>query len=88
MKLTKVLLLETYGKRCMMCGKKFPLKKLQWHHIKPKYVFKSEHLEPDDSFENGAILCASCHTLIHKYLWWDDKYQLLTEIILQNKDLP
>lgn len=88
MKLTKELLLKRYGKRCMMCGKRYPLKLLQWHHIKPKYVYRHNNKPPDDSTENGAILCVSCHAIIHEYVWESDEYQLLTEIILQNKNLP
>lgn len=85
MKLTKELLLKRYGKKCMICGKNYPLKYLEWHHIKPRYLFKRNGKPPDDSIENSAILCANCHTMIHKYMWEDDEYQNLTKIILQNK---
>ena len=85
MKLTKETLLRRYGKRCMMCGKRYAVNYLRWHHILPKYVSKANHEPPDDSVDNGAILCVSCHVMIHEYLWWEDEYQLLTEIILQNK---
>lgn len=85
---TKYLLICKHGSRCMCCGEEKPLKELQWHHIKPKYVSKANHEEPDDSYENGSILCLRCHIDIHRYLWWDDEFQLLTEIILRNKNEP
>lgn len=83
---TKYTLICNHGLRCMLCGEEKELKELQWHHIKPRYVSKACHEEPDDSPENGAILCKKCHVEIHRYLWWDDEFQLLTEIILRNKN--
>lgn len=85
MKPAKWELIDRYGMRCMLCGKEFSYKEINFHHIKPKYVFKQDGLKPDDSADNGSILCVKCHCKIHEYLWWDDEYQLLTEIILQNK---
>ena len=85
---TKYTLICNHGLRCMLCGEEKELKELQWHHIKPRYVSKACHEEPDDSPENGAILCKKCHVEIHRYLWWDDEFQLLTELILRNKNEP
>lgn len=85
---TKAYLIVEHGVRCMCCGEQKTLKELQWHHIKPRYVSKACHELPDDSPENGAILCKKCHVDIHRYLWWDDEYQLLTELILRNKNEP
>ena len=86
MHITKKLLLMAHGDRCMMCGKYDKLKNLEWHHIVPSYVRRLDHLPPDDSLENGAILCKKCHKMLHMYWWWEDEYQLLTEIILENKE--
>lgn len=82
----KYELIVKHGTRCMCCGKNRLLKELQWHHIKPKYVSKANHELPDDSYANSSLLCLKCHVEIHKYLWWDDEYQLLTELILRNKE--
>jgi len=82
---TKALLIVRNGLRCMGCGRTVEYKDIQWHHIKPRYVYKAEHVVPDDSYENGALLCKRCHVELHRYLWWDDEYQLLTEAILENK---
>lgn len=82
---TKAQLILLNGMKCMGCGKATRLKDLQWHHIKPKYVSKACHEEPDNSYENGALLCKRCHVTIHKYLWWDKEYQLLTDLIEDNK---
>ena len=82
---TKKQLLKLYGQRCMMCRRKMSYKKLQWHHIKPRYVSHQANEPPDNTVENGALLCLDCHVMIHEYLWGDDEFQLLTEIILRNK---
>jgi 5-methylcytosine-specific restriction endonuclease McrA len=83
---TKYALIQRYGLTCMLCGKHFPYRQIQWHHIKPKYVSKRANKPPDDSIENGSLLCLDCHARIHEYGWWDDEYQLLTEIILEYKE--
>ena len=82
---TKALLIVKHGLRCMGCGKDCELKDLQWHHLKPKYVSKAYHESPDNSYENGSLLCKRCHIEIHKYLWWDNEFQLLTDLIEDNK---
>ena len=85
MHMTKAQLIVRNGLRCMGCGRVVEYADIQWHHIKPRYVYKANHEVPDDSYENGALLCKRCHATIHKYLWWDSEYQLLTEAILDNK---
>ncbi|MBQ8299582.1 MAG: HNH endonuclease [Clostridia bacterium] len=82
---TKLKLIQRNGLRCMACGKIVEYKNIQWHHIKPKYVSKANHEPVDDSYENGSLLCKRCHIEIHKYLWWDEEYQLLTDLIEDNK---
>lgn len=82
---TKCELITRHGSRCMYCGRTVRYKDIQWHHIKPKYVFKVAHEEIDNSYENGALLCAKCHIAIHKFLWWDDKYQEITKVIEDHK---
>lgn len=86
---TKRQLIAVNGIKCMGCGRTVEYKDIQWHHITPKYVYKARHETPDDSYKNGALLCRRCHIEIHKYLWWDEEYQLLTDLIEDNKiDLP
>ena len=82
---TKALLIVRNGLRCMGCGREVELKDLQWHHIVPKYVSKVNKQPPDDSYENGALLCKRCHIEIHRYLFWEEEYQMLTDLIKDNK---
>lgn len=82
---TKELLIVRNGLRCMGCGKIVEYKDLHWHHLKPKYVSKINHEPPDDSYENGSLLCRRCHIEIHKYLWWEDEFQVMTSIVEGNK---
>lgn len=82
---TKALLIMRNGLKCMGCGRETKLKDLQWHHIVPKYVSKQRNEPPDNSYENGSLLCIKCHGTIHKYLYWDEEYQLLCDLIEDNK---
>ena len=82
---TKALLILRNGLRCMGCGRETKLKDLQWHHLVPKYVSKLNKQPPDDSYANSSILCKNCHIQIHKYLYWDEEYQLLCDLIEDNK---
>lgn len=82
---TKVQLILRTGLKCMCCGEEYPLYDLQWHHIKPRYVYKACHEAPDDSYENGSLLCKRCHVAIHKYKWKDKEYQAITDTIRKNK---
>ena len=83
---TKALLITRNGLRCMGCGRVVSYKDIQWHHLVPKYVSKINKQPPDDSYENGSLLCIRCHVEIHKYLWWQDEFQLLTDLIEDNKN--
>lgn len=85
MKETKWRLIKNNGCRCMLCGKTVPYEEIQWHHIFPRYASKRLGELPDDSYENGSLLCRHCHIEIHHYLWWDDEYQVMTDMILANK---
>ena len=82
---TKALLITRNGLRCMACGKEVEYKNIHWHHIKPKYVFKANHEPVDNTYENSALLCIRCHIELHKFLWWDDEFQVITSIIEGNK---
>lgn len=82
---TKALLIMRNGLYCMGCGRETKLKDLQMHHLVPKYVSKANHEPPDDSYENNSLLCISCHRTIHKYLYWDIEYQMLIDLIEDNK---
>ena len=50
----------TYGKRCMICGKKLKKGVATFHHI----VKRSDGGEATP--ENGGLVCVDCHALIHK----------------------
>ena len=82
---TKALLIVRNGLFCMACGKLVPYSEIQWHHLVPKYVSKTYKQPPDNSYENGSLLCKRCHVEIHKYLWWDEEFQMLTDLIEDNK---
>lgn len=66
------------GTRCMCCGKDVG-RDITWHHLKPRYAGGK------DSLSNASLLCANCHTHIHKYKWGDAEYERLTRIILRNR---
>ena len=83
---TKAMLIVKFGLRCMACGKEVEYHNLHWHHLKPKYVSKANYELPDDSFENGSLLCKDCHREIHRYHWWQDEFQVMTSIIESNKE--
>ena len=83
---TKCELIIRNGVRCMGCGREVPLNDLHWHHLKPKYVSKHNHEPQDDSYENGSLLCKNCHIEIHRFLWWDDEFQVMTSMIEGNKN--
>ena len=82
---TKAKLIELNGMRCMACGRQCTRHELQWHHIVPKYVFRQNHLPIDNSYENGALLCVNCHIKVHEYLFWDDEYQLMMDLVEDHK---
>lgn len=82
---TKCILIDHHGLKCMLCKCETQLRKLQWHHIKPKYQSKREGQEPDNSYANGSLLCDTCHRKIHKFDWYSNEYQEFVAIILVNK---
>lgn len=82
---TKYQLILKNGLRCMACGREVDYREIHWHHLKPKYVSKQNNEPQDDSYENGSLLCIRCHIEIHKYLWWDDEYQMMIDMIEGNR---
>lgn len=58
-RLVKQILFSRYGKRCMICEKKYDSKYLQYHHI----VKFADGGATDE--KNGAILCPTCHNMLH-----------------------
>ena len=81
---TKCKLIEKNGLRCMYCGEEVPYNQINWHHIKPKYISKMYGELPDDSYENGALVCLNCHSKIHQYAWWDEEYHQMMKVIEGN----
>ena len=85
LKPVKYAMIEKNGLRCMLCGKYFHYEQINFHHIKPKYASKREGKQPDDSYENGSLVCTSCHARIHSYDWKDKEYIAFMAIIRKNK---
>lgn len=82
---TKAELINKNGLRCMLCGKVFSYKYLNWHHIKPKSICKQNKEPIDNSYENSALLCLDCHEYVHTFDYYDNEYQYLMNIIRKNK---
>ena len=82
---TKYELIKRNGLRCMLCGKEFPYHEINWHHIKPKAVCRYYHEPIDNSYENGSLLCLSCHAYVHSLYYWSNEYQSAMEIVRSNK---
>lgn len=74
----KTILKMRYGKRCMLCLKKFD--DLQFHHIKP---LKEGGI---NTVENGTLLCENCHKSIHKYQYLSVEFVEITTKILINME--
>ena len=58
-RLVKQILFSRYGHVCMVCGKKFDKKLLQYHHI-VKYADGGA-----TDIDNGGLVCANCHNYLH-----------------------
>lgn len=82
---TKAKLIELNGLRCMLCGKEYPYREINWHHIKPKYVSKYLGEPQDNSYDNGSLLCLNCHAYVHTFSYWSYEYQHLMFEIRNNK---
>lgn len=82
---TKARLILNNGLRCMLCGEEVPYNQLNWHHIKPKSVCKHLNEAIDNSYENGALLCLSCHSFVHLFQYDSQEYKDITRLILLNK---
>ena len=82
---TKAELITKNGLRCMLCGKECEYKEINYHHIVPKYVYKLLKIPIDNSYANGSLLCLSCHSKVHEYLYWDDEYQKMMDLVEDNK---
>lgn len=82
---TKALLIEKNGLRCMLCGRDVTYREINWHHIVPRYQAKREGREPDNSYENGSLLCLNCHSYVHSFDYKDPEYQALMKKVNQNK---
>lgn len=66
------------GTRCMYCGRDVG-SEITWHHLKPRYT------GGQDTIENASLLCANCHTHIHKFQWGTNEYMQLTKKILEKR---
>ena len=82
---TKAELIMKNGMRCMACGKECRYSEIQRHHIVPKYVFRQLKLPIDDSYANSCLVCTRCHSMIHEYLYWDEEYQQMMDLIEDHK---
>lgn len=77
-KTVKQCLIGLAGTRCMCCGRDVG-SEITWHHLKPRYA------GGQDTLENASLLCANCHTHIHKFQWGTEEYIRLTKIILEKR---
>lgn len=82
---TKALLIKKNGLKCMLCGREVAYHEINWHHIKPKAICRKRKEPIDNSYENGALLCLSCHSYVHTLFYWSEEYKEATRIILSNK---
>lgn len=82
---TKALLIRENGLRCMLCGKEIPYYEINWHHIIPKFVFRQQKQPVDNSYENGSLLCVSCHTYVHSLDYPSCEYTQAMETVKRNK---
>ena len=82
---TKQLLIQRNGLKCMLCGKEVKYEQINWHHLKPKAVCKYLGEEIDDSYDNGSLLCLSCHAYAHTLYYWSKEYADVTKLIRKNK---
>lgn len=56
----RILYAETCG-CCQYCGKQFPYKNIQLHHVLPWWKFP----EYDGDIRNSMLLCNDCHKTLH-----------------------
>ena len=82
---TKALLIKYNGLKCMYCGRVVPYQSINWHHIKPKSISKLQNEPIDNSYENGALLCLSCHAYVHTFDFYSKDYQAAMRVIRKNK---
>lgn len=82
---TKQLLIQRNGLKCMLCGREVKYEQINWHHIKPKAVCKYLGEKIDDSYDNGSLLCLSCHAYVHTLYYWSKEYADITKLIRKNK---
>lgn len=82
---TKAQLMVLNGLRCMLCGKEFSYKILNWHHIKWKSISKANNEPIDNSYENGLLLCVDCHHYVHTFPYHSCDYRELMCIAQKNR---
>lgn len=83
---TKYELIKRNGLVCMLCGRECDYKMLEWHHIIPKHVCKEQHKPIDDSYENGSLLCLTCHTYVHLLEHDKQEYDNAMQIVKMHKN--
>ena len=81
----KELLIKRNGMYCMLCGKKCEYPDIEWHHIKWKSVTLRREGKIDNSYENGALLCTSCHHYVHTFSFYSDEYHDLMNVVRSHK---
>lgn len=76
----KIKLMKINGKKCMICGER-PSSPIEHHHLIPRSAGGK------NDYENGSLLCARCHSIVHKYEYGSCQYELLTKLIKTNKKM-
>ena len=85
MLVSKKVLVDVYGSRCMLCKAQFEPTELERHHIIPRYEYKRRKEEIDDTIANLSLLCKDCRRKIHVYDCKDSEYIIYTISILESK---
>lgn len=71
-KAVKKILIEMYGKRCMLCERKLSNNECTYHHIIPRSCGGLT------TITNGAVLCENCQREIHTFKYKSKEYTNLT----------
>ena len=81
----KELLINRNGMYCMLCGKKCAYTEIEWHHIKWKSITRRREHKIDNSYDNGALLCAACHHYVHTFEYDSEEYRKLMSVVRSHK---
>lgn len=78
-------MIKNNGTKCMLCGKPMG-KKIQFHHIVPKFFAKQNGIPIDNSYRNGVLVCQKCHNKLHYVRYESKEYEKLIKTALSHKN--